>query len=754
MRPPRVPPIPEMARSSPHSPLRVVLPAAAAFFLSGAAALAYQVSWQRILAIHSGVGIYSIAAAFMTGLGLGSHWGGRISVRLGPRGALAGFAGLELAVAAFAALSPWLYYGWWYDRAPVLYSVPWQAGLLHFLALVAPTILMGMSLPFLVRAMVVDVARASRAIGTLYGLNVLGASVGAALTPWVLIRFLGVAGAIFVGVGANVTAAALAALIHRRLPEQDPPVAETGPPPQPGGAGQPLSLWLALYALSGFLALSMEIVWFRLIDVGTKATAFTFGTVLAVYLLGLGAGSLLGDRVLARRSDPLRVFLTCQCVALLWSGLAIVAVATLPPDLPGYRWFAEYWGMRRGFRLGTGWEAGSFLRLYVLGPVALYGVPTFLMGVCFVALQRAVQDDPRTSGLKVGALQAANIAGCAAGSLATGLGLLSWLGSTGTLKVLVGSGVVFAAIGALRSRPRRSFFGLAVALLLVTALLPGQERLWSRLHGATSGALVEEDATAVIALTPQPRGEWWMWMGGQSQSSLPFGGTHTLLGAIPAILHPAPRDVAILGLGSGDTAWASGCREETRSIVVWELSSPQRRLLRRVASASQPGLGRLAGLLEDPRLRVVTGDGRRALHARTERFDLIETDALLPYVAGSGHVYSLEFFQIAARRLREGGLMCTWAPTRRVVATFAAVFPHVVAFRNSSILVGSLDRIHVTPREWVRRASSPRVREYLGPEASSDLIQKLALPRPITPDDVAGVEPNRDLDPRDEFLRP
>jgi len=475
--------------------------------------------------------------------------------------------------------------------------------------------------------------------------------------------------------------------------------------------------------------------------------------VLAVYLLGLGAGSLAGDRILARRADPLRVFLSCQCLALLWSGLVVAAVVSLPPDLPGYRWFVEYWGLRRGFRLGTGWDLSAFARLYVLAPAALYGLPTFLMGVCFVALQRAVQDDPRTSGLKVGYLQAANIAGCAAGSLVTGLGLLSWLGCAGTLKALVAAGLVFALTGALRCRPGHLFHALGAALLAVVAVLPGQDRLWSRLHGLDgNGALVEEDATAVIALTPQPHGAWWMWMGGQSQSSLPFGGTHTLLGAIPAILHPAPRDVAIVGLGSGDTAWAAACRDETRRVVVWELSSPQQRLLRRVAS--RPGLESLAGLLEDPRLRFEVGDGRRALHESDERFDLIETDALLPYVAGSGHVYSLEFFRVASRRLHRGGLMCTWAPTRRVLATFAQVFPNVVAFRNASILVGSFDRIHVTPREWIRRASSPRIRDYLGPEATSDLIQKLALPRPITPEEVAGQAPNRDLDPRDEFLRP
>src|SRR5687768_15010656 len=137
------------------------------FFFSGAAALVYQVAWQRILALQSGVGIYSIAmivAAFMVGLGLGSELGGRQSLRVGHRGALLVFVGLEAGIALFGACSGFLYYDVLYLRAPWLYAVPWRAGLAHFLGLLLPTLLMGMSLPFLARGMVRDTATASRTV--------------------------------------------------------------------------------------------------------------------------------------------------------------------------------------------------------------------------------------------------------------------------------------------------------------------------------------------------------------------------------------------------------------------------------------------------------------------------------------------------------------------------------------------------------------------------------------------------------------
>jgi spermidine synthase len=166
--------------------------AGALFFLSGASALVYQVAWQRILALHTGVGIYSVAvivAAFMAGLGLGSHLGGAWSTHLDRPAALRRFAIVELAVGAFGAASCRLYYDVLYVNGSWLYASPWSAGLMHFLALAIPTTLMGTSLPLLVRGIVRDRESAGGTIGTLYGLNVLGASAGAFAAPWVLIRY-------------------------------------------------------------------------------------------------------------------------------------------------------------------------------------------------------------------------------------------------------------------------------------------------------------------------------------------------------------------------------------------------------------------------------------------------------------------------------------------------------------------------------------------------------------------------------------
>ena len=536
------------------------LPVSLAFFASGAAGLVYQVAWQRILALHSGVGTYSVAmivAAFMAGLGLGSHLGGMLSLRVGPRAALAWFGVLELAVAAFGASSGALYYDFLLERAAALYASPWRAGALHFLALLLPTTLMGMTLPLLTRASVREARAAGGVVGLLYGINILGASAGALLTPWVLVRELGIRGALQAAAAANLaaglTALAVLALLARgvaRAQRLPPTLRRDATPAVSGEPRAPFALWMALYALSGFCALSLEVLWFRLLDLAVKSTAFTFGTMLSFYLLGMGIGCLLGIPLARRLARPLRAFLLCQCLLLAYAGVTLLLLAWLPPDLPLYHWYYEYWSRGMGYALGEVWDAATWARLYLLLPAVLFLPPTLLMGLSFPALQRAVHDDVRTSGRKVGLLQAANIVGCVAGSLLVGLLALDRVGTTGSLRLLMVAGLAFAGVGLRYGHTRRGFAALAAALALLAVGLPSQQRLWSRLHGSADPAtLVDEDATGVgaIVYTPDER-RYDVFFDGKNHSSVPFGGVHSRLGATPALLHPAPRDVAIIGL--------------------------------------------------------------------------------------------------------------------------------------------------------------------------------------------------------------
>jgi predicted membrane-bound spermidine synthase len=749
-------------RSSPTEPNAALV--GAFFFLSGAAALVYQVAWQRILALHSGVGLYSVAtivAAFMAGLGLGSHLGGVLSARLSRRAALLAFAALEIGIGLFGAASTTIYYDWLYPRAVGIPSPSVAGAALHLVALLPPTLLMGMSLPFLVRACLSAVAAAGRTIGLLYTVNLFGAAAGAFAAPWLLIPRFGLRGAVAAAAAANALAGLGAYLLARGEPagasaEAGTPAPRPAAPPAgaggdeaPPGGRQPFALWLLLYALSGFVALSLEIVWFRLMDVAVKSTAFTFGTLLAVYLAGNGLGSLLGALRAHRVARPLPAFLACQCAILVLAGLSVACLAALPAEAPPLRGLMGYWRQYDGFLLGRELDLRAAALLYGLLPAALFLLPTVLMGVSFPILQRAVHDDARTSGRKVGALQAANILGCVAGSLAVGLLALGTLGTSGTLRALVAVGLVFALLGARLSG--RRFLAAAAALALLAAALPGPDRLWRRLHGLGSEpAWIDEDATSVVVVAPEDGSRYRLSINGKGNSWLPFGGVHTVLGALPALVHPAPRDVAVIGLGSGDTAWAAACRPETERVTVFEIASPQPRVLARLARDVR--LPDLAGFLADPRVHVVVADGRHALESEDRQYDVVEVDALRPQSAGSGNLYSVEFFAACARRLREGGVMCTWSPTPRVYAAFRRVFPHVLEADAGEVLLGSRSAIAVDREAWLTRLAAAG--GYLGAANAGEVRARLLRIRPAFHEGRARVEPNRDLWPRDEFASP
>jgi predicted membrane-bound spermidine synthase len=445
-------------------------------------------------------------------------------------------------------------------------------------------------------------------------------------------------------------------------------------------------------------------------------------------------------------------FLICQSVLMAYTGLAVLALVRLPAGTPVVERLVAYWRGVDIFELGRAWSPFELVTLYLVLPVFLYGLPTVLMGFSFGVLQRAVQDDRRTAGRKVGVLQMANIAGNVAGSLVAALVLLNWFGAAVTLKCLLALALVFPIVG-WRAYPNAWRFPVAVAGIgTLIALFPTNDELWGRLHGRVNGqALIAEDATGVVALTAEEGGQWRVSVDGKSHSWVPFGSIHSTLGAVAAAIHPAPRDVAIIGLGSGDTAWAAASRPETERLLVYELLAPEKRLLDELAAAH--AIPNLRSFLSDPRLQIVTADGRNALARSERRFDIIEADAQRPTTAYAGNLYSVEFFRLCASRLKPDGIMTQWAPTPRIHRTFRDVFPHVIGFPDG-IIVGSNAPLAVDPDAWVARLRVPAVQAYLGPAIVEQVASTLSRHHPGRSLDLSWLAPNEDLFPRDEFLTP
>lgn len=737
-----------------------------AFFLSGFSALVYQTSWQRMLGLFAGsdaVAATLVVGSFLFGLGIGSLVGAMIADRLSARGAVRAFGLCELGIGACALMSGAVLQGVLFRYVVPLHPSSLMVAFVVLATLFLPTLLMGMSLPFLARAAVDRIETASSRIGGLYGVNTLGAAVGAAIAGFVLIGTFGFDGAVRVGAALSLGVGAAALLVAGRLP---------GAPPAPkldraaAGETDRVSLlgWGAAVFVSGFLIISLEIVWFRLLGIMMQSNPYAFALVLAIFLLADAAGLVWGAKVVARVAEPRRLFMAQQALMAL---LALGAVALLHA--------ANTWlGLPQAFVLDTAWKGFGHLAgearmaAWLALTVILVFPPAFLLGMSFPIVQKAVQNDLGEVGRRVGLIQLANILGNTAGALVTGLVFLQLVGTSGTLLVVGITGLAFAFL-LVRELPGPRAMALAAALALVIAALPGNASLWARIHGtAPDAAIVGEDRTGVAVARTRPEGiapgaradgtappgAWALYVGGRWQSQMnPYASVQGAMGALASLVHPDPEKVLLVGFGGGGSLWASMGNPALKRIDVVEIVRPVVSVMRAYGDMHD---GVVPHMFQDPRVRIRIADGRHKLLTDPETYDVILAEAIVPKAAHSGALFSQEFFQQVRSRLNPGGIAVEWAATGRVIDTFRQVFPYGV--RVGDALIGSNEPFPFSLEEVTAKLRERPMREHLqaGGWDPEDLVAWLSA-RPVegwspeSPPPRTG-DINTDLFPKDEYF--
>lgn len=732
-----------------------------AFFLSGTGALIYQVIWQRMLGLFAGADSTSAAlvvGAFLLGLGIGSLIASYLADRLTPGRAVAYYALCETAIALFALASPWFFHDFVVGELDGLADDRLMVFLVCFLGLLIPTFLMGMSTPLVSRAVVVTLEGAASRIGWLYGANTFGAGAGAILGGWYLAGTLGFEGALWVGAALNFAAVALALAVLRQAGSAAPAHESAAAAPaaaEPRGAFG-FRTWCVLMFLSGFFIIALEILWIRVLGIMWQQTAYSFSFILGVFLVADGGGMAAGAAITRRIADARPAFFAIQALAALHAVLTFIVlyalydwapfVEIMQPDLLRFR--------------GAGLELSMLLTVLVVAP------PAFLLGMSFPFVQHAVQRDLSRVGQRVGLVQLANILGNAAGSIAAGLLLLDLVGSMGTLKTAtILAAILLLAWAWLRMRGGDAMPLVArsaaagVALLALALVAPSNFDFWSRVHRQQDGAVgyVAEDRSGLAFMRVEPGSDGSersrMFIGGFSQSHVPFLQIHLFLGAVGPLVHPDPQDVMVIGVGSGGTPYAAGVNPATRAVTAIELVRPVYDVLRRyVAERSDSVVGRL---FADPRYKLVAGDGRHEIFLKHARYDVIQSDAIMPETSNSGVLYSREFFELVRATLKPGGYYVLWAPTERTVETFTQVFPHVLHLRPVSVLIGSMAPIGFDADSLAAKLADPAIGDYLS-QAGADFGRLRAMfagePRRWTQGEGrGGFEANTDMFPRDEY---
>ena len=675
-------------------------------FLSGGASLVLEVAWFRNLSLvlgNSHQAVATVVASMMTGLFLGSLTAARglRRIRHLPRA----YGLVEMAVGTYAALTPVLFKLLPLALSP-LYALPSPVFLLLrfllvFLVLLPPSAGMGATLPIVTAALSRREKSGPRDSGSvggrLYGLNTLGAFVGTLAGGFVLLPTLGLLTSTLAGAATSLGVGTIVWLLSDTLLRQGPD--RPGKPIEPEPAADRSAAWiLPLYAVSGGVAMIYEITWTRTLAPIAGTSVYSFTLILAAILAGIGLGSLVLSTRFAGRIDPARGFAAGQ--------ILLAAVA-----------FASTWGLKifPDLMLGVASRNPSSPGSFLFWQFVLFGLivltPGLILGALFPFASRLLGRLERQAGAEVGRVYAWNTAGSILGSLAAGFFLVETLGSEATLAL---ASVASASLGLAGLALAGGKWFRPVAGTLGTALalgIPFMIPQWD-LYRMTSGVTqilrnlrqmepgVPLSALIAGARSPDARvvfhregktstvtviREWnvfWLRVDGKADaSSTPRDMvTQVLLGQLPFFFSRDPSDACVIGYGSGVTSHAV-LTHPVRLLDNVEIE-------RQVVEASLFFESVNFRPLSDPRSRLIVDDARTALAYRPQTYDVIISEPSNPWMAGVNNLFTSEFYALAKRRLKPGGIFCQWvqsyemssASRRAILDTLASSFAHVHLF--------------------------------------------------------------------------
>jgi spermidine synthase len=779
---PQAEPLVPVTRGKP-GPIVFVL-----FFASGATGLVYQVLWLRQLTLIFGATVYATSAilsTFMGGLALGSYWAGR-RADLWTDPPLRTYGKLELGIAAYAVAIPWLL-----DRAAVILELAWKLGadrhfallgIVKFIAiaiLILPaTTMMGATLPVVSRIAAETARGAGARVGALYAINTIGAVVGTVGAAFVGLPTLGMKRTLAANLGVNALVGIVAWIAGRRVAGADdrpPETAQQTAPDRPGSR-----TLIVAFAASGCAAMVLEVAWTRGLALVLGSSVYAYASMLTAFLLGLAAGAASAAFFLRRRPnvDSRATLAWVFAAAGLFSFAAAHTIQALP------RLFAEIYFRASPSPEGW-WLAQLGIALSVMFPT------TYALGWVFPLVLDAVGAGRRRVASSVGRIYAANTTGTIVGAICGGFLLIPLHGvGTTLLGVAVGQLLLAAAIflwstaGASWQRHAAPVACVAVALLCV-ALRPGWDVLlmnsgvYTNIQGidASKGwdefrrqfrtnnelLFARDGLTASIVVAQQVKVDnMYLAVNGRvDASSREDLETQILLGHIPLLFHPAPRDVLIIGLGTGITAGSAATHPVERMRVV-EVEGAVLEAARRFQRFNHE-------VLDDPRVTLSINDARNELQFNPANYDVIVSEPSNPWMTVAANLFTEDFFRLGRSRLRPGGVFGQWIQTysltpatlRSILAGFHRAFPHVLVFETSNgidlVVIGS-DRPLVLDIEALdRRSSGLWVRADLariGVGSALDLAGMLQTGGPAVDDLVRGARVNTDDNGLVEFAAP
>jgi len=704
----------------------------ALFAGSGCAALIYEIVWLQLLQLVIGSTAVSLAVllgTYMGGMCLGSLALPRfISARRHP---LRVYASIELGIGVIGILvlsgMPLVVRIYTSNAGHGFVGILLR-GAVSAVCLLPPTILMGATLPAVAR-WVETTPQGVSWLGFLYGTNTAGAVVGCLLAGFYLLRVHDMATATYVAVTINGIVAALGLWLSFRSPYLAPSI----------GLGEPVknsipasrSVYLAI-ALSGLCALGAEVVWTRLLSLMLGATVYTFSIILAIFLAGLGLGSGVGS-TLSRGRVPPRILLG-YCQILLAAAVAWASYM-LAKSLP-------YWPINPALARTPSliFQVDIVRCLWTVFPAAC------LWGASFPLALAAAASPGQDGGRLVGRIYASNTIGAIIGAIGFSLVIIPALGTQQAQRLMIVMSAAAALVtfsplikpalagvfsGKKSQAPSLKIAG--VALLGIASVLavwlawsvpktPWELIAYGRyLPTKTVNAQVlyaGEGLNASVAVTELEGGIRNFHVSGRVEASSDATDMRIerMLGYIPGLFHPAPQSVLVVGCGAGVTSGTFVLYPSVKRIVICEIEPLIPRVVARFFGPEN------YDVLDDPRVEVVFDDARHYILTTKEKFDIITTDPIHPWIKGSATLYTKEFFEVCRKHLNPEGVMALWVPfyestpetVKSEMATFFDIFPNGSIWSNDivgqgydSVVVGKSEELTINLDELEERLNRP-----------------------------------------------
>ncbi|MBC8002312.1 MAG: fused MFS/spermidine synthase, partial [Opitutaceae bacterium] len=631
------------------------------FFCSGATALVYEVIWSRYLGLMFGSTIQAqtiVLAVFMGGLALGNRvFGKRSDLFHQP---LAAYGYVEILIGLYA-----FFFHNFFGLADRLF-VKAGAGLLDhgtallvlksFLAvglLLAPTLLMGGTLPLLATWLQRSGSEAGRLSAAFYAINSLGAVAGSFLGGFVLVRELGLLSAVQATALLNVLIGVTAIGISRRQGDsraQETQAVRDDPADLKTSALRRRRIMIGgvLVAMTGGVSMGLEVVSSRLLALVFGGSLQAFAIMLMAFILGIGLGSALIATRRAQRWQKSGTTAWLLILAAVYIGFFIFNMERVT---------VAYVKARGGLAPTA---MGFYYHQILVGGISMIvlGIPAALVGATVPLWIQVLSDSGAALGNRVGRLLTWNTLGAVVGVILTGFVLMPVLGLRGSLgllaSLLAGIGV---AVAWTEGQKKLAAAGVGVIAMLLAVMALGGES-WRQVfsygvfryrHGDQiedslkrrreyiSIPFYEDAADATVSVEtstrPAETNQFVLRINGKPDASTKGDlSTQYLVAHLPLLALPDAKDVFMLGFGSGITGGAA-LGHPIEQLVLAENCSP----VLRAGKWFEPWN---RGVLTDRRTRLRIEDARTVLKLSPQLYDVVICEPSNPWVAGVGNVFS------------------------------------------------------------------------------------------------------------------